>query len=198
MLIASTSTRAKRSQLSRIAGTATLVGFSSDHTRGPTLKVVPCDLDRVSIKMGRGSVMVLKRPEIALGSADLRTAAKTVSEFQGKYLGCFNGVSGTTILRWTLYRCYLTKWRTPMKKILVATALTLMCGSAFAQTNTGPAPQSDNVQKPGMNNMEKGSMEKGTTGMNNNRKDGMKKDGMTQGGASKDGQGQMNKGGMSK
>jgi pentapeptide MXKDX repeat protein len=69
-----------------------------------------------------------------------------------------------------------------MKKILIATtALTLMCGSAFAQ-NTGPAAQQDNMTKPGANNgtMEKGSMDKGstnkgTTGMNN---EGMKKDGM--------------------
>jgi pentapeptide MXKDX repeat protein len=67
-----------------------------------------------------------------------------------------------------------------MKKILIATALTLMCGSAFAQT-TGPAAQGDNMTKPGMTNestsMDKGSMNKGTTtGMSN---DGMKKDGMS-------------------
>jgi hypothetical protein len=63
-----------------------------------------------------------------------------------------------------------------MKKFLIATtALTLMCGSAFAQ-NTGPAPQQDNMTKPGMTNNsteKRGSMEKGTsvgagtsTGMN--------------------------------
>jgi hypothetical protein len=62
-----------------------------------------------------------------------------------------------------------------MKKFLIATtALTLMCGSAFAQ-NTGPAPQQDNMTKPGMtnNSTERGSLEKGTsvgagtsTGMN--------------------------------
>jgi pentapeptide MXKDX repeat protein len=70
-----------------------------------------------------------------------------------------------------------------MKKILIATALTLMCGSAFAQA-TGPAAQQDNMTKPGMTNgsMEKGSTSKGsmnngaTTGMSN---DGMKKDGMS-------------------
>jgi pentapeptide MXKDX repeat protein len=77
----------------------------------------------------------------------------------------------------------------PMKKILIATALTLMCSSAFAQTGTGPAPQSDNMQKPGMNNMDKGSMDrnsmdkgsmsKDTTGMNGGmQKDKMKKDDM--------------------
>jgi pentapeptide MXKDX repeat protein len=65
-----------------------------------------------------------------------------------------------------------------MKKILIATAaLTLMCGSAFAQGATGPAPQQDNMTKPGMTNSstDKGSMTNGTTGMSN---DGMKKDGM--------------------
>jgi|HubBroStandDraft_2_1064218.scaffolds.fasta_scaffold256877_2 pentapeptide MXKDX repeat protein len=67
-----------------------------------------------------------------------------------------------------------------MKKLFIATTvLTLMCGSAFAQTSTGPGAQgSDNMTKPGMNNgsmekgsMEKGSMTKGTTGMNNGMKD---------------------------
>lgn len=68
-----------------------------------------------------------------------------------------------------------------MKKFLITTAaLTLMCGSAFAQ-GTGPGAQPDNMTKPGMANdsMEKGSMEKGsmtkgtTTGMSN---DAMKRD----------------------
>jgi pentapeptide MXKDX repeat protein len=66
-----------------------------------------------------------------------------------------------------------------MKKLIIATAaLTLMCGSAFAQS-TGPAAQGDNMNKPGMHNgtMEKGSMKKGsmnktTTGMSG----GMKND----------------------
>jgi pentapeptide MXKDX repeat protein len=78
-----------------------------------------------------------------------------------------------------------------MKKILIATAaLSLMCGSALAQTNTGPAAQQDNMTKPGStsSSMDKGSMDKGTTGMN----DGMKKDGMSgnmkkEGNMSKDG-----------
>ena len=62
-----------------------------------------------------------------------------------------------------------------MKKFIIATAaLGLMCGSAFAQ-NSGPAPQSNNMEKRGMNNTEKGSMTKGTTGMS---KDGMAKGGM--------------------
>jgi pentapeptide MXKDX repeat protein len=81
-----------------------------------------------------------------------------------------------------------------MKKFLIATAaLTLMCGSAFAQ-NTGPAPQQDNMTKPGqMNNstgsMEKGSMEKGTTGMNNEgmKKEGTSKENMKNDSMSKDG-----------
>jgi hypothetical protein len=63
-----------------------------------------------------------------------------------------------------------------MKKIMIATAaLALMCGSASAQ-NTGPVPQSDNMQKPGMHN-EQGSMTKGTTGMTNGTK-GMVKSGV--------------------
>ncbi|KJC44545.1 hypothetical protein [Bradyrhizobium sp. LTSP857] len=60
-----------------------------------------------------------------------------------------------------------------MKTITAATAaLALMFGSAFAQTSTGPAPQSDSMNKPGTSNgmdkgsMEKGSMDKSTTGMN--------------------------------
>ena len=66
-----------------------------------------------------------------------------------------------------------------MKKILIATAVTLMCSSAFAQ-GTGPTPQTDNMTKPGTTNstMDNGSMDKGgamnnTTGMG---KDNMKKD----------------------
>lgn len=63
-----------------------------------------------------------------------------------------------------------------MKKIMIAAAaLGLMCGSAFAQNQTGPAPQSNNMQKPGMKNTDKGSMNHGTTGMSN---DGMSKGGM--------------------
>jgi pentapeptide MXKDX repeat protein len=73
-----------------------------------------------------------------------------------------------------------------MKKFLIAAAaLTLMCGSAFAQ-GTGPATQQDNMTKPGMANgsMDKGSMNNGsTTGMSN---DGTKKDGMVSGGMKKD------------
>jgi pentapeptide MXKDX repeat protein len=75
-----------------------------------------------------------------------------------------------------------------MKQILAVAAFTLMCGSAFAQNTTGPAGQSDNMQKPGVTN---GSMEKatkGTTGMNDNMsKDGMKKDSMSKDSMSKDG-----------
>jgi pentapeptide MXKDX repeat protein len=90
-----------------------------------------------------------------------------------------------------------------MKKIVIATAaLTLMCGSAFAQTSNGPAAQGDNMTKPGMTNdstMKKDSMDKGTTtGMTN---DGMKKDGMSGDGMKKDmskqgGQGSDKKKGM--
>ena len=70
-----------------------------------------------------------------------------------------------------------------MKKIMIATAaLGLMCGSAFAQSQTGPAPQSNNIQKPGMSSTDKGSMNQGTTGMSN---DGMNKGGMSKGGMMK-------------
>ena len=70
-----------------------------------------------------------------------------------------------------------------MKKIIIASAaFALMCGSTFAQNSTGPAPQSDNMQKPGMHNTEKSSMHKGTTtGMSN---------GMTRGGTQPDASGQ--------
>jgi pentapeptide MXKDX repeat protein len=65
-----------------------------------------------------------------------------------------------------------------MKKLIIATAaLGLMCGSAFAQTQTGPAAQSDTMQKPGTTNSNKGTMTKGTTGMS---RDGMNKGGMVQ------------------
>jgi hypothetical protein len=78
-----------------------------------------------------------------------------------------------------------------MKEILVAVALTLMCGSAFAQTATGPAGQSD-MNKPGMTkgamdngSMDKDSMNKGTaTGMG---QDGMAAKGMNKKDISKDG-----------
>ena len=62
-----------------------------------------------------------------------------------------------------------------MKKIIMATAaLGLMCGTAFAQ-NSRPAPQSDNMQKPGMTNTDKGTKSSGTTGVSH---DGMSKGGM--------------------
>jgi len=91
-----------------------------------------------------------------------------------------------------------------MRRIILATALTLMCGSAFAQGSTGPANQGDNMTKPGMANPNttSGSMKSGSTGTTTGSsmsKDGMK-NGMNKGagGESKDGQG-MNKGGaMSK
>ena len=49
-----------------------------------------------------------------------------------------------------------------MKNFFIVTALTLLCGSAFAQ-NTGPAPQTG-MEKPGMTNgaKENGAMD--TTG----------------------------------
>ena len=55
-----------------------------------------------------------------------------------------------------------------MKKLITVTALTLLCGSAFAQ-NTGPAPQTG-MEKPGTTSGAKpdGSMD--TTGMSANVK----------------------------
>ena len=52
-----------------------------------------------------------------------------------------------------------------MKKLIAVAALTLMCGSAFAQNTGAPANAQSDMNKPGMNNMEKGSMKSGT--MNN-------------------------------
>ncbi|MBT1510947.1 hypothetical protein KIP88_10565 [Bradyrhizobium sp. SRL28] len=47
-----------------------------------------------------------------------------------------------------------------MRKLITVTALTLLCGSAFAQ-NTGPAPQTG-MEKPGTTNGAKpdGSMDR--------------------------------------
>ena len=57
-----------------------------------------------------------------------------------------------------------------MRKIIVATAaLAMMCGSAFAQ-NSGPAPQSNNMDKPGMTKPD-ATTTHSTTGMSN---DGMR------------------------
>jgi len=86
-----------------------------------------------------------------------------------------------------------------MRKIILVSTLTLMCGSAFAQGSTGPAGQSDNVEKPGVINsgQNSGSMKKATAstiskgGMN----DGKDK---PAGGESKDGQGMSKGGAMSK
>lgn len=88
-----------------------------------------------------------------------------------------------------------------MKKLIAVAALTLMCGPAFAQ-NTGPTPQTDTQQKPGINNgtRDKGSMNNATTGMSNDamNRDGMSRDGMKKD-MSKDGSPSgMKKDGMSK
>jgi hypothetical protein len=50
-----------------------------------------------------------------------------------------------------------------MKKLVTITALTLLCGSAFAQ-NAGPAPQAG-MEKPGMTNGAKQDGAMDTTGM---------------------------------
>jgi hypothetical protein len=53
-----------------------------------------------------------------------------------------------------------------MKKILVAAAVTLMCGSAFAQTGTGPGVQSGDTSKPGVTNATVDHGSKGKSSMN--------------------------------
>jgi len=50
-----------------------------------------------------------------------------------------------------------------MKKFITVTALTLLCGSAFAQ-NIGPAPQTS-MEKPEMTNRAKENGAMDTTGM---------------------------------
>ena len=63
-----------------------------------------------------------------------------------------------------------------MKKILIATAaLTIMCGSAFAQSSQGDAGPGTMNNKSMTNgtkgSMKNGSTSQGTTGMNNGMKD---------------------------
>lgn len=65
-----------------------------------------------------------------------------------------------------------------MKKILIATAaLTIMCGSAFAQSSqgdAGPGTMNNKSMTKGTaekGSMKNGSMSQGTTGMNNGMKD---------------------------
>ncbi len=89
-----------------------------------------------------------------------------------------------------------------MRRIILVTALSLMCGSAFAQGGTGPAPQSDNMPKPGMANSGKntGSMKNDITTGTGMSREGMSGQGMKKpiGGESKDGQGGNKGGAMSK
>ncbi|MHC2337660.1 hypothetical protein ACVIW0_006949 [Bradyrhizobium sp. USDA 4454] len=73
-----------------------------------------------------------------------------------------------------------------MRTVLIAAAVALAAGSAFAQ-NTGPQPQT-NTTKPGVNHMERssgnhgqrGSMSTGTTGM---ARGGVRPDASGQGGS---------------
>ena len=89
-----------------------------------------------------------------------------------------------------------------MKKILCATLLSLLSGSAIAQSTGAPAAAQSDTNKSGMTNNTSGGTNSGSTGTATNNdamsKDGMAKGNMGQGGASKDGMGQMNKGGTSK
>jgi hypothetical protein len=68
-----------------------------------------------------------------------------------------------------------------MKKILLAAAVTLLCGSAFAQTGTGSAAQSDETSKPGVTN---GTMHNGSTGKSSMNKGSGTTTGMGQNGKS--------------
>lgn len=62
-----------------------------------------------------------------------------------------------------------------MKKLIAVTAFALMCGSAFAQNTGAPAAAQNDMNKPGMNNMDKGTMDKGSMekGSMNNGTSGM-------------------------
>ena len=91
-----------------------------------------------------------------------------------------------------------------MKKILIAAAVTLMCGAAFAQTGTGPATKSDDTGKPGVTN---GTMDHGSKGKSSMNKGSGTTTGMGQTGKSskhakkdmsKDGSPPTEKDGMSK
>ena len=88
------------------------------------------------------------------------------------------------------------------KIILTAAALTLICGSAFAQSSTGPAAQGDNMNKPGTTTgtMDKGSMNNGamtkgsmnsTTGMSADKNDPKKE--LSKDGSPSDGSKEMKK-----
>lgn len=68
-----------------------------------------------------------------------------------------------------------------MKKIFIAAAVTLMCGAASAQTGTGPATQSGDVNKPGMTS---GTMDHGSKGKSSMNKRSGTTTGMAQTGKS--------------
>jgi len=51
-----------------------------------------------------------------------------------------------------------------MKRLCAVAVFSLMCGSAFAQTAGAPAAAQNDMNKPGMNNPDRGSMNQGTTG----------------------------------
>ena len=67
-----------------------------------------------------------------------------------------------------------------MRKFFLVAAMSLLAGSAFAQTSTGPAGQSDTTKQPAMSNSSK-KMNDGTvssTTGSNMSKDSIKKDNM--------------------
>lgn len=63
-----------------------------------------------------------------------------------------------------------------MKTLIAVTAFTMMCGSAFAQTTGAPAAAQNDMNKPGMKTMEKGTMHNNTTGMSSTDKNNPKKE----------------------
>jgi pentapeptide MXKDX repeat protein len=72
---------------------------------------------------------------------------------------------------------------TMKKAVLVATCIAALSltTSVFAQNTTGPAPQSDNINKGGMSKdgmMKKDSMSKDSMSKDSMSKDSMSKDGM--------------------
>lgn len=103
-----------------------------------------------------------------------------------------------------LDRCHdISNGENQMRKIAIAATITLMCSTAFAQ-GTGPAPQNDTMNKPGMSSgtMDKGAMDKGSKGSMNDTtgmSPGNMKNDMSKKDMSKDGSpSAMKKDGMSK
>ena len=73
-----------------------------------------------------------------------------------------------------------------MTKLIAVAALTLMCGSAFAQNTGAPAAAQNDMNKPGSSKMDKGGTTNTTSGIStdkNNPKKEMSKDGSSAAGS---------------